>query len=55
MSPLRNHVAFQVQDLETVRRTLEAAGLDVLDARGGIRQIFVVAPGASVIEFIQPS
>jgi catechol 2,3-dioxygenase-like lactoylglutathione lyase family enzyme len=51
----RNHVALRVQDLEPARRRLEAVGLDVLGAPGGVRQIFVLAAGPNVIEFIQPS
>jgi glyoxylase I family protein len=54
LSPLRNHVAFQVDDLDAVRAKLEAAGLEVL--RGSdIRQMWVLDPGANVVEFIQPA
>jgi glyoxylase I family protein len=55
LSPLRNHVAFRVECLDAVRRTLEAAGLEVLGGRGAIRQMFVLDPGANVIEFIEPA
>jgi catechol 2,3-dioxygenase-like lactoylglutathione lyase family enzyme len=54
LSPGRNHVAFRVDDLEAVRARLEGAGLEVLAGVAGIRQMFVLGPGASVIEFIQP-
>jgi glyoxylase I family protein len=54
LSPLRNHVAFRVKNLESVSQTLEAAGLDVRTGRGAIRQLFVLDPAANVIEFIQP-
>jgi glyoxylase I family protein len=52
LSPLRNHVAFKVGDLAETRRRLEAAGLEVLGGRG---QMWVLDPGANVIEFIQPA
>jgi glyoxylase I family protein len=55
LSPIRNHVAFRVPDLAAMRRQLEDAGLEVLGAPGAIRQIFVLGPGANVIEFIQPA
>lgn len=55
LSPLRNHVAFRVDDLATARARLEAAGLEVLGGSVGIRQIFVLDPSGNVIEFIQPS
>jgi glyoxylase I family protein len=52
LSPLRNHVAFRVADLDAVRAKLKSAGLEVLG--GGRRQAWVLDPGANVIEFIQP-
>ena len=55
LSPIRNHVAFQVADLAQMRAQLEAAGVEVLAGPGAIRQIFVLDPGANVIEFIQPA
>jgi len=55
LSPLRNHVAFQVEDLEAVREKLDSAGIEVLGARGAIRQMWVLDPAANVIEFIQPA
>jgi glyoxylase I family protein len=55
LSPLRNHVAFQVDDLGAMRAKLEAAGLEVLGPRGSIRQMWVLDPGANVVEFIQPA
>lgn len=55
LSPLRNHVAFKVGDLGAVRRKLEAAGLEVMGGRGETRQMWVLDPGANVIEFIQPA
>jgi glyoxylase I family protein len=54
LNPGRNHVAFRVDDLDAVRARLKAAGLQVLESRAGIPQIFVLSPGANVIEFIQP-
>jgi glyoxylase I family protein len=54
LSALRNHVAFQVADLDAVAARFEEAGVEVL--RGGRRrQLWVLDPGANVIEFIQPS
>ncbi len=55
LSPMRNHVAFQVDDLEAMAGRLGAAGLEVMRGRGGIRQIWVLDPAANVIEFIQPA
>jgi glyoxylase I family protein len=55
LSPLRNHVAFRVGDLGAVRTRLEAAGLEVMGGRGETRQMWVLDPGANVIEFIQPA
>jgi glyoxylase I family protein len=54
LDPGRNHVAFRVDDLDAVRARLIAAGLHVLESRSSIPQIFVLSPGANVIEFIQP-
>ncbi len=55
LTPLRNHVAFQVADLAQTRARLEAAGVEVLAGPGAIRQMFVLDPAANVIEFIQPA
>jgi glyoxylase I family protein len=55
LSPIRNHVAFRVDDLAAMRRKLEDAGLEVLAGPGSIRQMFILDPAANVIEFIQPS
>jgi glyoxylase I family protein len=55
LSPLRNHVAFKVSDLGAVRQKLEAAGLEVMGGPGETRQMWVMDPGANVIEFIQPA
>jgi glyoxylase I family protein len=54
LNPGRNHVAFRVESLDDVRAHLKAAGLEVLESGSGIRQMFVLSPGANVIEFIQP-
>ena len=54
LDPTRNHVAFQVEDLAAVRETLKGAGAEILEGFGGRRQLFVLDPGANVIEFIQP-
>ena len=54
LSPGRNHVAFRVDDLDAVRTRLQAAALEVMESPVGIRQMFVLSPGANVIEFIQP-
>jgi glyoxylase I family protein len=54
LSPLRNHVAFQVSDLKAVQDKLDSAGLEVLRGPPG-RQLWVLDPGANVIEFIQPA
>ena len=55
LNPGRNHVAFQVEDLDAMCAKLETAGLQVLKGSVGIRQMFVLDPGANVIEFIQPA
>lgn len=55
LNPTRNHVAFQVDDLDAVRAKLAAAGIEVLEGSVGIRQIFVLDPGSNVVEFIAPS
>ena len=55
LSPMRNHVAFRVDDLDATCAKLRAAGLEVLKGSAGIRQMFVLDPGANVIEFIQPA
>jgi len=54
LSPLRNHVAFHVDDLAAIRDKLESTGLEVLVGGGDRRQMWVLDPGANVIEFIQP-
>ena len=55
LSPLRNHVAFQVDDLESMAGRLNAAGLEVMTGSGANRQMWVLDPAANVIEFIQPA
>lgn len=55
LSPIRNHVAFQVKDLAAMKAKLEAAGIEVLPGSVGIRQMFVLDPAANVVEFIQPA
>lgn len=54
LSPMRNHVAFHVSDLQAVADQLRAAGLELMSAPGG-RQLWVLDPAANVIEFIQPA
>jgi glyoxylase I family protein len=55
LTPIRNHVAFRVDDLEEMKRKLEGAGLEVVSGAFGIRQMFVLDPAANVIEFTQPA
>jgi len=55
LDPTRNHVAFKVDDLDAVRGRLNEVGVAFLEGLAGIRQIFVLDPGANVIEFIDPS
>ncbi len=54
LNPARNHIAFRVDSLDAVRDRVKAAGLEVMESSVGIRQMFVLSPGANVIEFIQP-
>ncbi len=54
LSPGRNHVAFKVDSLDAMRGLLKKAGVEVLEGGAGIRQMFVLSPGANVIEFIEP-
>lgn len=53
------HVAFRVDDVDAVVRTLRAAGLEVPDPKAvgdtAIRQTFAVDPDGNLVEFTQPA
>ena len=49
---IASHVAFRVRDYENTMARLKAAGLDVVEGRFGIHQMWVQDPGGNVIEFI---
>lgn len=52
-TPLANHVAFEIEDCDTVRLELERAGYEVI-ALAKSRQLFVADPDGNMVEFIQP-
>ncbi len=54
LTPLAKHIAFEIEDYETVRGSLEAAGLEMIATGAERGQIFVSDPDGNVIEFIEP-
>jgi len=54
LNPLAGHVAFTIDDYETVVATLRAAGLATLEAGPEIGQLWVRDPDGHLIELIQP-
>jgi glyoxylase I family protein len=54
LTPLANHIAFEIEDYETVKSELEAAGCEVLATGVEQGQIFVRDPDGNLVEFIQP-
>ncbi len=44
------HIAFQVDDLEAVKREIEAAGLSYREGRSGLAQIFLRDPDGNLLE-----
>lgn len=54
LTPLAAHLAFEVEDYEAVRESLEAAGVEVLGLGAEVGQLFARDPDGNVLEFIQP-
>ena len=54
VSPVANHVAFEVEDYVATVAALEAAGLQVVGLGDQAGQAFACDPDGHVIEFIQP-
>lgn len=54
LTPLAKHIAFEIEDYESVRVRLEEAGLEMIATGADRGQIFVRDPDGNVIEFIQP-
>ncbi len=51
ISPLANHLAFAVDDLEVVVAKVSGAGHQVRGGIAGLRQAFVQDPAGNVVEF----
>jgi catechol 2,3-dioxygenase-like lactoylglutathione lyase family enzyme len=59
---LRNHLGFQVDDLETARKDLEAAGIEIDDAVPAYSEdrdfhqerFFIFDPGGNRLEILEP-
>jgi len=54
LTPLANHVAFEIADYEATRAQLEGAGMEVLSLGAKVGQMFVRDPDGNVVELIQP-
>ena len=53
-TPLANHLAFEIDDLEAVEAALRAAGCGVISLAKRSGQLFVADPDGNMIEFIRP-
>lgn len=54
LTPLARHVAFEIEDYEATRVSLEAAGCELIATGEDVGQIFTRDPDGNVIEFIRP-
>ncbi len=54
LTPLAQHIAFEIDDYEQVRARLDEDGLEVLGAGVEVGQMFVRDPDGNTVEFIQP-
>jgi len=54
LTPLAQHIAFEIADYDTVHAVLEAAGLEMMATGADVGQIFVRDPDGNTIEFIKP-
>jgi glyoxylase I family protein len=52
-NPYLSHLAFKTADIEAARAALEAHGLQVIENKGRVPQLWVLDPGGNMIEFIQ--
>ncbi len=53
-NPIAGHTAFEIDDYESVRNALKAKGLELLETRAEVGQLFVHDPDRNVIELIAP-
>jgi len=54
LTPLANHIAFEIDDYEAVKAELEAAGCELIGLGGEVGQLFVRDPDGNLVELIQP-
>ena len=54
LNPIANHIAFEIDDFEAVKRRLEEAGHEVLSLGVKNGQMFVRDPHGNVVEFNHP-
>lgn len=54
LTPLANHLAFEIESYETARERLEEAGLEVIALGAESGQLFTRDPDGNTIELIQP-
>jgi catechol 2,3-dioxygenase-like lactoylglutathione lyase family enzyme len=54
LTPLAQHIAFEIPDYEAMRSRLEEAGVEMLATGSEVGQIFVRDPDGNTVEFIQP-
>jgi glyoxylase I family protein len=54
LTPIAGHIAFEIDDYESTRSSLEAAGHEVLGLGADVGQLFVRDPDGNVVELIQP-
>jgi len=54
LTPLAQHIAFEIPDYEAMRSRLEEAGVEMLATGSEVGQIFVRDPDGNTVEFIRP-
>jgi catechol 2,3-dioxygenase-like lactoylglutathione lyase family enzyme len=54
LTPLANHIAFEIEDYAGVKARLEEAGHEVFGLGEQVGQLFVRDPHGNMVEFIQP-
>ena len=54
LTPLAQHIAFEIPDYEAMQSRLEDAGVEMLATGSDVGQIFVRDPDGNTVEFIRP-
>lgn len=54
LTPLANHLAFEIEDYDAVKAKLEAEGIQTIGLGAKAGQLFVHDPSGNLLEFIAP-